>query len=69
MSVLSRLLTESYLEKELNTLTEILDPRQGAYAYIHDFVRSKNRIFRNKSKKERIRMALGAFYSAKRKMG
>lgn len=33
--------------------------------YIHDFVNSSNPKFEGKSKQERIRMALGAFYGRK----
>jgi hypothetical protein len=38
----------------------------GAGEYIKDFVRSKDKRFEGKSKKERARMALGAYYGAKR---
>lgn len=44
---------------------ESLDPSMGSDAYIDDFVHSKNPKFAGKSKKERIKMALGAYYSAK----
>ena len=33
--------------------------------YIHDFVNSSHPNFKGKSKQERIRMALGAFYGRK----
>jgi len=36
---------------------------QKAADWIHDFVHSKNKKFRGKSKEQRIRMALGAYYS------
>jgi hypothetical protein len=38
----------------------------GAGAWIDDFVHSDNEKFSGKSKEERINMALGAFYAAKR---
>jgi hypothetical protein len=38
----------------------------GAGAYISDFVHSKNPKFAGKSKKERMKQALAAYYSAKR---
>ena len=45
---------------------EVLNPSMGAEKYIHDFVHSDNPKFGGKSKKERIRMALGAYYHAKK---
>jgi len=47
---------------------EVLKPSMGAAAYIHDFVHSENPKFEGKSKKERIKQALAAYYSAKRGM-
>ena len=46
-------------------ITEKLDPSMGAGKYVKDFVKSDNPKFDGKSKKERIKMALGAFYGAK----
>lgn len=46
------------------TLEETLDPSMGKDAYIRDFVHSKDKRFAGKSKKERIRMALGAYQGA-----
>lgn len=50
---------ESYIE-------EVLSVSDGVDKWIHDFVHSDNPKFEGKSKKERIQMALGAFYSAKK---
>ena len=44
---------------------EVLGKGATAADYIHDFVNSKNPKFDGKSKKERIRMALGAAYAAR----
>lgn len=49
-------------------LLEKLKPSDPTGKYIHDFVHSDNPKFAGKSKKERIRMALGAKYGAMRKM-
>ena len=48
------------------TLEEKLKSSDPAGKYIHDFVHSDNPKFAGKSKKERIRMALGASYGAKK---
>ena len=48
------------------TLEEKLKASDPAGKYIHDFVHSDNPKFAGKSKKERIRMALGASYGAKK---
>ena len=52
-------LPESYIEEKL-------DASMGVKKYIDDFIKSDNPKFEGKSKKERIEMALGAFYSAKK---
>lgn len=53
----------------MSTALVPLDKKLGADAtvedYIHDFVNSDNPRFDGKSKRERIRMALGAFYARK----
>ena len=54
-------LEERQLEEELN---EVLSKKAPAGSWIHDFVKSDNPKFKGKSKKERIKMALGAYYSA-----
>lgn len=51
------------------TANESIDVGKEAGATIHDFVHSKNNRFEGKSKKERIRMALGAFYAHHRGTG
>jgi hypothetical protein len=48
------------------TLEEKLKASDPTGKYIHDFVHSDNPKFAGKSKKERIRMALGASYGAKK---
>ena len=53
------------LREEL--LLEILKASDPTSKWIHDFVYSDNPKFKGKSKKERIRMALGAKYAAMRK--
>lgn len=50
---------------EETSLEEKLKPSMGAAKYIQDFVKSKDPRFEGKTKKERIKMALGAFYGAK----
>ena len=50
-------------EGELN---ETLPPHASAPTIIHDFVHSKNKVFKGDLKKERIRRALGAYYHRKR---
>lgn len=52
-------LDESYIEEKLSV-------SDGVDAWVSDFVKSDNPKFEGKSKKERIQMALGAYYSAKR---
>lgn len=54
------------MHKESEELEEKLDPSMGVKAYIDDFIKSDNPKFEGKSKKERIQMALGAYYAAKK---
>jgi hypothetical protein len=65
-----RELRQSILEAEIQDLDllEKLKPSDPTGKYISDFVHSDNPKFAGKSKKERIRMALGAKYGAMRKM-
>jgi hypothetical protein len=60
----------AHVEKHtaVKDLEEVLHPSMGASKYIDDFVHSDNPKFHGKSKKERIRMALGAYYNAKKHM-
>ena len=54
--------------KEVSKTTKIeekLDPSMGASKYVQDFVKSKDPRFEGKTKAERIKMALGAYYGAK----
>jgi hypothetical protein len=52
------------LRKE-KPIEEKLNPSMGSAKYIDDFVNSKDPRFEGKTKKERIKMALGAYYGAK----
>jgi NH3-dependent NAD+ synthetase len=54
----------TFIEKygQVNEVVNMTDTK----AVIHDFAHSKNKKFAGKSTKERIRMALGASYAAKR---
>ena len=54
------------LRKESEELEEKLSVSDGVDKWISDFVHSNDPKFKGKTKKERIQMALGAFYSAKR---
>jgi hypothetical protein len=54
--------------EETEQVAEVLKPSMGASAYISDFVRSKNAKFAGKSKAERTKMALGAYYGDKKGM-
>jgi hypothetical protein len=51
------------LTKENFQLDEKLPASASAGDYIHDFVHSDNPKFAGKSKEERKKMALGAFYA------
>jgi hypothetical protein len=51
-----------------NYLDEKLTAGDPVGKWIHDFVHSDNPKFAGKSKKERIKQALGAAYSAKKEM-
>ena len=65
---------EKVLDKLTTVLTKVLGTEievrimkvigNTAADYIHDFVHSSNPKFKGKSKQERIRMALGAFYGS-----
>jgi hypothetical protein len=49
-------------QEDLDALHEVLSQDAGASDWIHDFVHSTNPKFEGKTKKERIKMALGAYY-------
>jgi hypothetical protein len=49
-------------QEDLDALNEVLSKDAKAGDWIHDFVHSDNPKFEGKSKKERIKMALGAYY-------
>lgn len=64
-SALNRLKEDmEHLKQELH---EVLSKDAKAGDWIHDFVHSDNPKFEGKSKKERIRMALGAYYAKHQK--
>lgn len=49
------------------TVSEVLSPSKGASSYIRDFIKSKDPRFAGDTKKQRIKRALGAYYSDVRK--
>jgi hypothetical protein len=53
--------------EDLDALHEVLSKDAKAGDWIHDFVHSTNPKFDGKSKKERIKMALGAYYDTNKK--
>lgn len=53
------------LSEIVDKLIETLSPNAKAGDYIDDFVHSKNKMFKNDSKKQRIKRALGAYYAKK----
>ena len=53
---------EEITDEDILQLDEVLSSDAKAGDWIHDFVHSTNPKFEGKSKKERIRMALGAYY-------
>ena len=57
---------EEITDEDILQLDEVLSSDAKAGDWIHDFVHSSNPKFEGKSKKERIRMALGAYYHSKR---
>jgi len=63
----SGLREEELDEAELDYLEEVLAADATAGDYISDFVHSTNPKFNGKSKKERMNMALGAYYSTQKK--
>lgn len=54
-------------QEDLDALNEVLSKDAKAGDWIHDFVHSDNPKFDGKSKKERIKMALGAYYDTNKK--
>ena len=50
-----------------NLVKEVLNPEDDASVWIDDFVKSDDPRFAGKSKEERIKMALGAWYAAQKK--
>jgi hypothetical protein len=55
------------IKEETEYLDEVLSVKDPVSKWIHDFVHSDNPKFSGKSTKERQKMALGAYYDAKRK--
>ena len=62
----AKVIRPNSLKEEIEQLEEKLSANDSASKWISDFVKSDNPKFAGKSKKERIRMALGAYYAAKR---
>ena len=54
------------VKEEVEQVQEVLTVASGVSKWIHDFVHSTNPKFKGKSVKERQKMALGAFYAAKK---
>jgi len=54
-------------QEDLEALHEVLSKDAKAGDWVHDFVHSDNPKFDGKSKKERIKMALGAYYDTNKK--
>ena len=54
-------------QEDLDALYEVMSKDAKAGDYISDFVHSTNPKFEGKSKKERIKMALGAYYDTNKK--
>lgn len=63
---MSRKLFKSFVTENEEQLDEVLSKSDPASKWIHDFVKSDNPKFKGKSKKERIQMALGAYYAKQR---
>lgn len=55
-----------YDHKVMGGLNEVLSKKDPASKWIKDFVDSDDPKFKGKTKKERIKMALGAYYGAQR---
>jgi len=55
-----------YDHKVMGGLNEVLSKKDPASKWIADFVKSDDPKFKGKTKKERIKMALGAYYGAQR---
>ena len=58
--------THGYDHKVVGGLNEVLSKKDPASKWIADFVASDDPKFKGKTKKERIKMALGAYYGARR---
>lgn len=57
---------EEMTDEDIMQIDEVLTKDAKAGDWIHDFVHSTNPKFEGKSKKERIKMALGAYYAKQR---
>lgn len=58
--------TKSMRKEDIEELDEVLTAKDSASEWISDFVKSDNPKFAGKSKKERIKQALAAYYAKKR---
>lgn len=69
-SKISKAVTQKEPEDDKNEdVQEALDPKQPASVWIDDFIKSDDVRFKGKSKEERIQMALGAWYAARKSAG
>lgn len=59
-------IADKKMTEEIEYIEEKLTAKQPISKWIHDFVHSDNPKFSGKSTKERQKMALGAYYSAKK---
>jgi hypothetical protein len=66
LAALKKLVNEG-IELLGDSLNEVLSKNATASDWIHDFVKSDAPQFKGKSKKERIKMALGAYYASQQK--
>jgi len=57
---------KSFVLEDAEEIDEVLSQSDPASKWIHDFVKSDNPKFKGKTKKERIKMALGAYYAKQR---
>jgi hypothetical protein len=58
--------TYKMAKEEFEQVDEVLTKKEPASTWIRDFIKSKDPKFAGKSKKERQRMALGAYYAKQR---
>jgi len=57
---------EKIQSKQYDKLDEVLTKDDPIEVWIADFIDSKHEMFKDKSKKERIKMAVGAYYGSQK---